>query len=1413
MKSSLSFSSQPRFVASGDLNNDNLIDVVVANSVTNTIGIFISQGNGTFGSQQTYSTGPESRPYSVAVNDFNNDSYADIIVANYNHNNIGLFFGYGNGTFDDQELISLGSSRPLFVTTGDFNNDNRIDIAVANNGTHTISILLGYGNGLFQDQTTYFTGYDSFPSSLAIGDFNNDTYLDITVANYGTSNIGIFLNYGNGLFTKQEIYSTKRSSNPSSIAVGDFNHDNILDIVVANYGAGNVGIFFGHGNGTFLPQVSSTIGSNAYPQYVAVSNVNKNNILDIVVVDSQHNRIHFLPGYGNGSFARIATYDGVFRSMPVSIIINDFNNNSQADIVAINYGTNNIVVLMDYFAKPSARQKYYRGGDLSMLTSVAIDDFDGDGIYDLVFNPGSYITILMGLGYSTFGDQRTYSLGDRSNPQYICTGDLNNDKKIDIIIADMGLDCVHIILGYGNGSFGNMTTYSTGIGSATWWVDLGDLNADNVLDIVSANPGTNSIGILLGNGDGRFTLTTSYSVKGPLSVATGDFNNDNRLDIAVSTELGEVVIFLGQGDSTFIIMSTYLTGFDYISYTIALGNFNRDNYLDIVVTNEYVNTVAVLLGYGNGTFVPPTAYFTGIGSQPFNVIVVDCNNDNISDLVTTLFGADEVIIHYGYGNGSFEIGRRYSTGFSSKPFGIVAADLDNDTNVELIVALFGRGDIAILTEYNAAEFANKIVYSTGSAPQPTSVAVGDFNNDNQSDIVVANSGTDTLGILLATKNGTFRMEMMYPIGTDSFPQYVITCDINNDNQMDIVSVNSKINSISVIMGYGNGSFAEQIIYSTGDKSYPSDVVAGDVNNDNRLDLVIVNEGTGSISILFGYDYTSFESEQAYSSIDNVDPRAVVVSDFNNDNIEDIAAIFTTSETLCILLGYGNGSFTIVKTYSLPNGSKPWAIAVGDFNKDNLSDIVIANSYSYNIGVLLGYGNGSFSTIILYPTGGDTKLPAIACADFNNDSQLDVVVINGGSNTIAVLLGYGNGSFAINVIYPTAEGSVPSAIAIGDFNNDSRLDIAVANYGTYTVGVLLGYGNGTFADQVTFSSGFPSNALWISVGDFNRDNQLDIATANYNAESVSILLGYGNGSFASVVKYSVGVGSLPKCICVGDFNNDNILDIAVANSAAGNIVVLFGFGDGSFLLGPAYSTGTGSIPWELTTGHFNSDGRLDIVVVNSQFSTVEVLLGGDSVLFGSMTKSSIGHESQPHSVALGDFNNDGWLDAVVANYGTNNIGILFGYRHGNFQDIQIYSTGNDSGPYFVAVAYLNNDTYLDIVVTNSKTDNIAIFFNDGDGNFHSGRTYSTGIGSRPYTVTISDFNKDNISDIVVANSGTNNVLVLYGYGNGTFGNQTSYPFGYEYRPYSTAARPNENGWIDIVIACFGTDRVETLTKMC
>ena len=1415
MKSSIVSSSQPRAVVVADLNNDRHVDIVVAHSGNNTIGIFLSTTNGTFSDQQTYSTGSGSRPWSIAVGHLNADAYLDIVVANYATNNLGIFLGNGDGTFIDQREVSTGSSHPLFVTIADLNNDHQMDLLVVNYGTNSVGIFLGFDNGSFQKQMIYSTGYDSLPHSLAVADFNNDNHPDIAVANSGTHNIGIFLGYGNGTFASQQIYPTSHNSNPSSIIVADLNNDQQVDIAVSNNGSGNVGIFFSHGDGSFQPQIIYPIESTSHPEYMVVGDVDNDNELDLAITDSINDRVYIIRGYGNGTFNSLTTYDAISGSSPMSVAMSDFNNNNQSDIVVANYGISNVRVLLDYYVQPSARQVKY---DVALYGSsaVAVGDFNNDHIPDIVSGSGDIIFIVYGFNDGTF-DRRSISrirIPDLT-VQYICVGDINNDSWVDIIIADPYGKSIGILLGRGNRRFHSMIAYSTGDNSFPMWVTLGDMNNDGRLDIVCANRYSDNIGILFGQDNGTFADIITYSTgtnTSPLSVAVGDINNDGRLDIAVSSLKGYVFIFLGHDNGTFILVTTLLSRTPVI-ISIVLANLNRDNYLDIAIANTFGYGVSIYHGYGNGTFALPIKYSCSSDCQPYNIIVADFNNDNISDIAATVLNNDQVIVFYGYDNGSFTLARTYSTGSGSNPYGIAIADFDNNKQLRIVVTLWNVGDIAVLTEYLAAEFIHDVICSTGSTSLPVSVAVGDFNHDNRSDVVVANSGTGTLGVLLGTDNGTFDKEMTYLVGIDSQPQYVITCDINKDQKFDIVSVNSKFNSISTLMGRGDGTFEDGRMYPTGKDSHPSSVTSGDLNNDGWVDLVVVNEGTNNIGILFGFNYSTFRSPEAYSSDDNLGPVKIAVGDFNSDGFTDFAVVFCVSSSIGIYLGCDNGSFILTNIYLLGHRVEPFAIAVGDLNNDSRVDIVVSDFQNNNIYVFLGYGNGSFAMVEIFSSGGSSPL-SLAVNDLNNDQRLDIVIVNSDTDNVAVLLGYGNGSFSRPEIYSTGQGSEPYCIVLCDLNDDNHFDILVANSGINTVGVLFGYGNGTFHDQVILSTVVSSRPYWVAVGHFNNDDRLDIAVANLNHNNVGILLQNRNGTFASMTEYSTGSGSMPRSLDVGDFNNDNILDIAVVLQGIHSIVVLFGMGDGRFLLGTTYPTGIGSIPFMLATGYFNNDTRLDIAVSNHYTNNTLVFLGAGSEFLAGVQTYTINGGSQPYSLALADFNNDQQLDIVTANYKSDSVGVFLGPFNIPLLYMKTYATGTGSAPYSVAVADVNNDAHLDIVVANSGSDQIGILLGYGNGTFRIGRNYSTGVGSRPYTVIISDFDNDNVSDIAVANSGTSNIYLLYGHEDGTFGNETTYPLGYGYHPYSIAATDlSGEGWMDIVIACFDTDHIETLVRMC
>ncbi|CAF4675763.1 unnamed protein product, partial [Rotaria sp. Silwood2] len=429
---SIGYYPYPLAVSVGDLNNDTWQDIVVANNGMDTVGVFLGYEDGTFANQKTYSTGSGSHPISVALGDFNNDYRLDIIAGNFGTNSISVLLGYSDGTFANQSVLSLGASRPKSIAIGDFNNDGHLDIAVANYGTNNVGILLGHGNGSFEIPVTYFLPY-SIPYSIAIGDFNNDQQLDIAVTNYDTNGVSILIGYANGTFASPMTFSTGLGSYPYAVVAGDFNNDNQLDIVVTNSGTDTVGVFLGYGNGSFEKQETYFIGASSRPSYVALGDFNNDQQLDIAVSNTGTYNISIFIGFGNGTFAIIATHSISSKSSPFGIAVGDFDKDNQSDIVVANAETNSILLLTGYATKPSKTPN-------------------------------------------------TYSTGVGADSYYMVTADFNNDNQLDLAVVNFGVDNIGIFLGYGNGSFAKQVTYSTGDGSAPATVAIGDINNDNLLD-------------------------------------------------------------------------------------------------------------------------------------------------------------------------------------------------------------------------------------------------------------------------------------------------------------------------------------------------------------------------------------------------------------------------------------------------------------------------------------------------------------------------------------------------------------------------------------------------------------------------------------------------------------------------------------------------------------------------------------------------------------------------------------------------------------------------------------------------------------------------------------------------------------------------------------------------------------------
>lgn len=336
----------------------------------------------------------------------------------------------------------------------------------------------------------------------------------------------------------------------------------------------------------------------------------------------------------------------------------------------------------------------------------------------------------------------------------------------------------------------------------------------------------------------------------------------------------------------------------------------------------------------------------------------------------------------------------------------------------------------------------------------------------------------------------------------------------------------------------------------------------------------------------------------------VNPAAAVVADFNGDGKPDLAVANTKDGTVTILLGNGDGTFTPAPSSPITVGAGPDALAVGDFNLDGVPDLAVADGKAGTVTILLGKGNGTFAATAASPITVGTGPDALAVADFNGDGDPDLVVANSGSSNIMYLQGNGDGTFKAPA--STGVGTGPSALAVGDFNGSGYLSLAVANAGSNNVTILIGSGSGTFAAPTGSPITVGTAPSSVAVADVNGDGFLDLAVANSGSNNVTVLLGSGTGTFQAAPGSPVSVGNSPSSLAIADFNADNKLDLAVANSGDSTVTVFLGAGNGTFTAIPTLpKTGVG--PSSLAVADFNGDGRIDLATVDITDNTASILL--------------------------------------------------------------------------------------------------------------------------------------------------------------------------------------------------------------
>jgi hypothetical protein len=699
-------------------------------------------------------------------------------------------------------------------------------------------------------------------------------------------------------------------------------------------------------------------------------------------------------------------------------------------------------------------------------------------------------------------------------------------------------------------------------------------------------------------------LTTGTT---PQAVAAADFNRSGWTGLVVANShvhggASTISVFFGIGPNQFTGGSTYPV---CAGPTAVLAtDINHDGYADIIVACTGDATIDVLLNNGAGGFGTATSYYP-LSGNPVALVAGDFVGKGYVDIASADSNGNVSILLNTTGNGTFATSHVTVGGTLS---GVAAGDFNRDGHLDLAVSDSANNNIHVLANNGSGAFTQFGTYSTGANSKPSDIVAADFNQDGNIDVATSNAGTNTAIVLLGNGTGAFTANTPQATGTD--PIALVTTDVNSDGYPDLVAfdeLSGSTGAVAVLLGNGDGTL--QVAQTSAQAFLPgTQAIVADFNRDGKPDIALTQQGNQKASVLLNNtlptQYPDGRSFAAFNTLTNGMGNfadSVAVGDFNKDGKLDIAVSYMQDNDVRVLLGGGNGSFGAASTYAA--GTQPYWIASGDLNGDGYPDLVTANTTlsasTGTISVLMNNKNGTFASAATYPVGNQPY--QVAIGDLNGDGHPDLAVTNNAANTVSILFGSSAGTFTAQPTLSTCAN--PYGVAIGDFKHNGSPSVAVTCYASSQLEIFPNNGNGTFGSPFMYTVGNSINGLTpnpasIALGDFNRDGKLDIVVGNTTANNISFFAGNRDNTFnASVESPSL---NFPDSIVAGDFNGDGILDIAGVAPVWNAVELTLGVGDGTF--GSISQRAAGqlamkTVPWALAAGDFNGDGQLDIVTAN------------------------------------------------------------------------------------------------------------------------------------------------------------------------------------------------------------------------
>jgi hypothetical protein len=1312
-------------------------------------------------------------PTGIAAGDFNNDGIVDLVTADKFGGTVSVLIGLGDFSYKPAVPVSVGSL-PTAVVVADFNHDQKLDLAVANSGDGTISILLGNGDGTFGSPLSVTVG--STPIDLVAADFNKDGKLDLAVLNSGDANVTLLNGDNLGGFTVAGTFNIGDA--PTDIAVGNFNGDSRPDLVVANSGSNDVSILINNGAGGFNAQQKYNVGTS--PTSLTVAKFNADGFDDIAVANDGSDDVSLLFGKGNGTFKSEVRLD--IREAPPQL----------------------------------------PGNTVSFVTAA---DFNKDGIQDLVvgFSLDSRISVALGVGDGTFQHRQEFSTGTQGQPVAAVAADFNHDGRMDFAALNSQGGNVSVFAGLGDGNF--LSGARQYVGNDPRGIIAVDVNHDGRLDLISAN--ADNASVLLGRGNATFQDQLLADAQHPTAVVAGDLNHDGFVDLValnfvpsdgVTDPVNQVIVLLGLGDGTYTALPPVNVGL-FLSAAV-IGDFNSDGKLDVAVSSRADNTVVVLLGAGDGT-LSPLAPITGL-SEPAALAIGDFNHDGKQDLAVANYLTGDISILLGNNDGTFAPEIRIATG--DLPSALAVADFNGDGIDDLAVANNGSNRVTILFgDLNDLANANTSPLQLAVDAEPSALVAGDFNGDGRADIATTHFELDAttgayvnnhVSVRLNLGGNSFADQVRYNLATAlaaaDRPTSLVAGDFNGDGALDLATSNGASGNVTVITGYGDGTFA--LPGEQGSAGFNSSPVLADVNGDGIKDSIVLDR-SGRVLVRLGRSDVkgTFDSPRVVNIVNGQLVAAGSFAILKDGNQNALAILDRAGKQITDGTETHTQNFVTLYKFTkkgMPSqlaqidlGSHFTQIAAANLNGDGRDDLVGVDSQRKNLAMFVRAGSG-FDVANRVSVPVSAAASDLLVANLDGAGGIDMLVADQVAGTLNIVLGGLNANGSTNyqastnpfATYQPGPAGAPgspftlngaASVAVGDFNEDGVLDVVISQNGANSLGVLFGKGNGGFVNPVGLQTG--SKPLAVRVGDFNGDHHADLAVLNDGSNDISIFLGDGHGNFeerlnaGKPIRYAAG--SSPMGLLVADVNGDGKADLQVS-SDQGDVLNLISKGDGTFKPFTRINKNM-----SIAVGDLDGDGKPDWIVANEANDRVTVQHSSSNPTFD--TGDGV---QAPAGVKIADLDGDGKKDMIVANRGGNNVLVYRGLGGGQFAAAKSFNVGTD--PIDVQVADMDGDGKLDVIVTNYGSNDLQILFGTGTGALLNARGARVQVGDGPVSAQVVTHPGTNqLPDLLVTNSGSNNVFMLSNVGGGFF-NQTPTIFQTGQTPVNTFVG-NFNGQMGFV----------------